>query len=148
MKKFLLLFLVLTSAAYAQSKKQILVGRWNAIDSNGQSNKMIFTSDNFISMTINGEFINGEGFQVKEGKNKGQKGFLKYEIDESKVPITLDIIASSLEKGKTIEKGRILAIVEFKSNDEIKFNISLEGKRATSFNSSNEETTIVLKRDK
>ncbi|MBZ4033499.1 hypothetical protein K6T82_01890 [Flavobacterium sp. 17A] len=147
MKKYLLLFFIFTSLSYAQTKKEILVGNWQGTDSNGVKNKMIFTSDNFISMTVNGEFIDGKNFVVKGGKNDGKIGLLKYEIDESKTPIAMDIIAYSLEKNKQIEKGRILAILDFKSNDEIKINISLSGTRASEFNESNGSNTILLKRD-
>ncbi|CAM3426694.1 hypothetical protein [Flavobacterium chungbukense] len=146
MKKYLLLFLILTSVSYAQTKKEILVGTWQGIDANGVKNKMIFTSDNFISMTINNEFIDGKNYIIKGGKNDGKIGLLKYQIDESKIPVTLDVIAVAVEKGKEVEKGRILAILDFKSNDEIKINLSLNGVRATEFNESNEAYTILLKR--
>jgi len=147
MKKFLLLFLILTSVSYAQSKKEILVGDWQGTDINGVKNKMIFTPDNFISMTINGEFIDGKNYIIKGGKKDGQKALLKYEIDESKVPITMDIIAIALEKDKEVEKGRILAILDFKSDDEVRINLGLNGVRATEFNNSNEGSTIFLKRN-
>jgi hypothetical protein len=143
MKKNLLLFLLLTSLSYAQTKKEILVGTWQGTDANSVKNKMIFTPDNFISMTVNGELIGGKNYIIKGGKNNGQKALLKYEINESKVPVTLDIIAIILEKDKEIEKGRILGIVEFKNDDEIKINLSLNGTRATEFD---EENTISLKR--
>jgi len=147
MKKILSLFLILTSISYAQSKKEILVGNWQGTDASGVKNTMIFTSDNFISMTVNGELINGKNYIVKGGKNNGKKGLLKYEIDESKTPVTLDIIAYALENDQQIEKGRFLAILDFKSNDEIKINLSLNGVRATEFNESNKATTILLKRN-
>lgn len=147
MKKILLLFLILTSVSYAQTKKEILVGNWIGTDASGVKNTMIFTSDNFISMTVNGELIDGKNYIVKGGKNNGQKGLLKYEIDESKTPIALDIIAYALEKDKQIEKGRFLAILDFKSNDEIKINLGLNGVRATEFNESNAASTILLKRN-
>jgi len=147
MKKFLLLFLILTSASYAQTKKEILVGDWQGTDTNGVKNKMIFTPDNFISMTINGAFIDGKNYIIKGGKKDGQKALLKYEIDESKVPVTMDIIAIALEKGKEVEKGRILAILDFKSDDEVRINLGLNGVRATEFNDSNAGSTIFLKRN-
>lgn len=71
---------------------------------------------------------------------------MKYEIDESKVPVTLDAIAIAIEKGKEVEKGRILAILDFKSNNEIRINLGLNGTRATEFNEANEDSTILLKR--
>lgn len=147
MKKILLLLLILTGASYAQSKKEILVGNWQGTDANGVKNTMIFTSDNFISMTVNGELIDGKNYVVKGGKNNGKKGLLKYEIDESKTPVAIDIIAYALEKDQQIEKGRFLAILDFKNNNEIKINLSLNGVRATEFNDSNEATTILLKRN-
>ncbi|MBB4801983.1 hypothetical protein HNP37_002044 [Flavobacterium nitrogenifigens] len=146
MKKNLLLFLLFTSLSYAQTKKEILVGEWEGTDMHGTKNKMIFTSDNFISMTINGEFIDGKNFIIRGGKNDGKKALLKYEIDESKVPVTLDAIAIAIEKGKEVEKGRILAILDFKSNNEIRINLGLNGTRATEFNEANEDSTILLKR--
>nr|WP_294779430.1 hypothetical protein [uncultured Flavobacterium sp.] len=148
MKKFLFLFLLVTTISYSQTKKETLVGSWKATDSNGVENKMVFSSDNYVSMTINGEFIDGKNYVIKTGKNIGQNGVLKYEIDESKTPIQMDIIASAVDKTKSTEKGRILAILDFITNDEIKLNISLTGKRALQFDESNKDSTIVLKREK
>ena len=148
MKKILVLFVFLTGISYSQTKKDILIGNWQATDKSGVKNKMVFSNDGFVSMSINGEFIDGKNFVVKGGKKDGQKGTLKYEIDESTVPIKMDIIASSLEKGKAVEKGRLLAIVDFINNDEIKINLSLNQTRATEFNETNEDSTVLLQRDK
>lgn len=148
MKKILVLFLFLANITYSQTKKETLVGNWSATDNKGIKNKMVFSNDDFVSMTINGEFIDGKNFVVKGGKNNGQKGTLKYEIDESTVPMKMDIIASAIEKGKPIEKGRLLAILDFINNDEIKINISLNQNRASEFNEANEDSTILLQREK
>lgn len=148
MKKLFLLFLILTGISYSQTKKEILIGNWKATDHSGVKNKMVFSSDGYVSMTINGEFIDGKNFVVKEGKNKGQKGYLKYETDDSKTPLTMDIVASGVEKGKIVEKGRLLAIVDFIDNDHLKINLSFNQIRASEFNEDNKESTIFLQRDK
>ena len=63
------------------------------IDYSGNNSDFILTSDNYVSMSINGEFIDGKNFVVRVGKNNGQKGELKYSINYEKNPIEIDFIA-------------------------------------------------------
>ena len=86
MKNLILIFFILTNICYSQDIKENIVGDWNGIDIDGNKEKMIFSNDNYVSMTINGEFIDGKNYVIKRGKNNGQKGFIKYEIDNTSLP--------------------------------------------------------------
>jgi len=107
---------------------------------------MIFSNDNYVSMTINGEFIDGKNYVIKRGKNNGQKGFIKYEIDNTSLPAKIDIIVLTLENNQETEKGRILGILNFINENEMKINLNFGGFRESEFNDSNKENTITLKR--
>jgi hypothetical protein len=144
MKKLLLIFFIITNICYSQDIKETIVGDWIGIDIDGNKEKMIFSNDNYVSMTINGEFMDGRNYVVKGGKNVGQKGFIKYEIDNSSLPIKIDVIAIMLENNQIVEKGRILGILDFINKNEMKINLSYSGIRETEFNDSNKENTINL----
>lgn len=146
MKKLLFIFFIITNICHSQNVQKDIVGEWNSTDFDGNVSKMIFSNDNYISMTINGEFIDGKNFVIKGGKNAGQKGLLKYEIDDSSLPIKFDIIAIKLEKGINVEQGRILGILDFLNKTEIKIIMSFSGKRESVFNDSNKENIILLKK--
>jgi hypothetical protein len=145
MKKLLLILFIITNLCYSQNAQQNIIGEWIATDFDGNVSKMIFSYDNYISMTINGEFVDGKNFVIKGGKNDGQKGFMKYEIDDSSLPIKIDIVAIKFEGGKNIEKGRILGILDFLNKTEMRINMSFSGPRESEFNESNQENTIYLK---
>lgn len=144
MKKLLLVLFILTNICYSQNAQKNIIGEWIATDFDGNVSNMIFSNDNYISMTINGEFVDGKNFVIKGGKNDGQKAFMKYEIDDSSLPIKIDIVAIKFEGGKNIEKGRILGILDF-LNNEMRINMSFGGPRESGFDDSNKENTIYLK---
>ena len=146
MKKLLFIFFIITNICHSQNAQQNIVGEWIATDFDGNVSKMIFGNDNYISLTINGKFIDGKNFVTKGGKNDGQKGGMKYEIDDSSLPIKFDIIAIKFEKGINVEKGRILGILDFSNRTEMKIIMSFSGKRESEFNDSNKENVILLKK--
>ena len=146
MKKILLLFLLTTTFCNAQRSKQTVVGEWTATDFDGNVSTMIFTDDFFISMTIGTEVIDGKNFIVKGGKNDGQKGILKYELDITSFPIKIDVVAFEIIDGVTNEKGRLLGILEFLNDTQMRFNLNFENNREFQFTEANSYGTLNLKR--
>ena len=147
MKKIYLLLFICTAFCYSQNKKEAIVGTWKAVDYSGVENKMVFSVDNYVSMNINGEFLDGKNLVIKNAKGVDEKGFLKYEIDDSELPFKIDIIITKIENNKAVEKGRLMGILEFLNQDEAKINLGISGKREAAFNDSNKETTIRLQRN-
>lgn len=121
-------------------KQDGIVGEWIGTDYWQNKSEFIFTSDKRVSMTIEGKKIGGENFEIN-----GVKAELLYEIDETKEPSWIDLIA--LEKDKKVEKGRILGIIKF--NDENNFEILLNlkgGDRSINFDKNNEQLIIKMTR--
>ena len=145
MKRILFLLLLLSGICNAQNYKNKIVGEWIATDYDGNASRMIFSEDNYLSMTVNGTFVDGKNLEITEGPNKGIKNILKYELDESTSPIKIDLIATTIDNDVSIEQGRILGIVEFLNNGEIRINLNLNGNRENEFNNENIENTIYLK---
>ena len=145
MKKIVILLFIVAGICNAQTYKNKIVGEWIATDYDGNSSRMIFSDDNYLSMTINGKFVDGKSVEITESPNKGEKNILKYELFDSTFPIEIDIIAITIEDGKSMEKGRILGIVEFLNKDEIRINLNLNENRASEFNNDNIQSTIYLK---
>lgn len=133
MRRVLLLFLLTTTFCNAQTPKQSIVGEWTATDFDGNVSNMIFTQDFFISMTIGTEFIDGKNFIVKGGKDDGQKRILKYELDTTSFPIKIDVIALEIVNGIPSEKGRLLGILEYLNETEMRFNLNFENSREIEF---------------
>lgn len=147
MKKVLLLLLVfVTTFCNAQTSNQTVVGEWSTKDFDGNESDMVFTADHFISMNIGAEFIDGKNFTVKGGPNDGQKGLLKYEIDSTSFPIKIDVVAYEIKNGVPSEKGRLLGILEYLNETEMRFNLNFENKREIEFTESNAISTLNLKR--
>lgn len=145
MKKLLFILLIITNICYSQNEQQSIIGEWNATDFDGNKSKMIFSNDNYVSMTINGEFVDGNNLVVKSGENNGQKAFIRYEIDNSSLPIKIDFIAIKLDGEKFVEKGRIVGILEFLNETEMRINLSFT-ERETEFSDTSKKTTIYLKK--
>lgn len=145
-KLFLILTLLFSCLTFSQTTPKI-IGEWIGKDYTGNEGKFIFYDDNFASMTIGGEFIDGKNYKINGGKNDGKTAMLKYIVDYSTNPISIDFIALLIENKKEVEKGRILAIAKFINDSEMKLSISITGKRDKDFNVENFENTIVLKRN-
>ena len=142
LKTLLLLTIVFSSASYSQSKKLNLVGNWNMTDYWGNKSDFILSEDNYASMSINGEFIDGKNFIIRGGKNNGQKGEMKYSINYEKTPIELDLIALKDNK----EMGRILGVIKPITENEFLMIWSFDGKRNSDFSENNNEQIMVVKR--
>src|SRR5690554_7972444 len=96
--------------------------------------------DNYVSISNNGEFIDGKNFVVQDGK----KGELKYSINTDKSPIEIDLIAILDDE----EKGRILGIIQPINDNEFLMTLSFDGVRDTNFDESANENFIKVKREK
>jgi len=121
------------------------VGEWNATDFWENKSKIIFSEDGYISMTINGEFVDGKNFIVKKGKNKGQKTELKYTIDYNKTPIELEITGISVVNGKLEKTESVLGVLKFLNNDEALLILTREAKEE--FNEESKDRVIKLQRN-
>lgn len=145
MKKLLLVLAFVTTICNAQNSNQTVVGEWITKDFDGNESVMVFTADHFISMTIGAEFIDGKNFMVKGGPNDGQKGLLKYELDATSFPIKIDVIAYEIKNGVPSEKGRLLGILEYLNESEMRINLNFANSREFEFTESNAISTLNLK---
>ena len=68
----LVLFTIFSNYVFAQ--KVNLAGNWTNIDYDKNKSDFILSEDNYVSMSVNGEFIDGKNYIIKGGKNAGQKG--------------------------------------------------------------------------
>ena len=138
---FLFLFAI-NCTAQTETDKFDIVGNWNWTDYWENKSDFILSSDNFVSMSINGEFIDGKKFIVRGGKNNGQIAELKYSIDYEKNPIELDLIAIKDDE----EKGRILCSIKLLNLNEFLMTMSFDGKRDTNFTTENSEKIMTVQR--
>jgi hypothetical protein len=138
---FLFLFAINFSAQTKVAKFNI-VGDWNWTDYWENKSDFILSSDNYVSMSINGEFIDGKKFVVRGGKNNGQIGELKYSINYEKTPIEMDLIAIKDNE----EKGRILCSIKLLNVNEFLMTMSFDGNRDTNFTTDNSEKIVIVKR--
>lgn len=141
--KIILLFLFFNNcSAQSETKKLNLIGSWILNDYWQNQSDFILSSDNYVSMSVNGECIDGKNFIVRGGKNDGQKGELKYSINYQKNPIEIDFIAIKDNE----EKGRILGAIKPLNENEFIITMSFDGKRDTDFTQQNVEKIITAKR--
>jgi len=140
LKIFFLFVLILNLDVSAQEVELDLIGNWNLTDFWSNESKTIFTKDGYISMTINGEKIDGKNFIIRGGPNDGEKGEMKYVINTKISPIQIDIIALK----DNIEKGRILGIITPVNHTKILMVLSFDGKRPEAINDENFEQTLTL----
>lgn len=138
------LFLFCLTSCSAQNKieKPNLIGNWIWTDYWENKSDFILSADNYVSMSVNGEFLEGKNFIIRGGKNDGQKGELKYSIDYEKNPIEIDIIAIKDNE----EKGRILGAIKILNENEFLMTISVDGKRDLNFSEENIEKISTVKR--
>lgn len=141
--KFLLIAIIFVGkVSNAQNTKNDFVGNWVASDYFNNQNPLILSEDNYISMSINGEFIDGKNFIIKGGKNNGKKGEFKYSINTDKTPIEIDLIAFMDDD----EKGRILGVIKPINENNFLMILSFDGERNTNFDDTNKENIIKVKR--
>lgn len=139
-KIFLLLALVLNLNVCAQEIEFNVIGNWRLTDFWSNESKTIFTKDGYVSMTINGEKIDGKNFIIRGGPNDGDKGEMKYVINTKRSPIQIDIIALK----DNIEKGRILGIIIPVHHTKMLMLLGFDGKRPETINDENFEQTLTL----
>ncbi|RST27419.1 hypothetical protein [Chryseobacterium lacus] len=141
MSKLVFFFIIILCAnLYSQNVDFNIVGNWNASDYWSNESKTTFTEDGYISMTINGEKIDGKNFIIHGGPNDGQKGEMKYLINSTTSPMQIDIIALK----DNIEKGRILGIIIPVHHTKFLMLLSFDGKRPETMNDENYEKTLTL----
>lgn len=140
LKIFFLFVLILNLNVCAQKMEFDVIGNWNVTDFWSNESKTIFTKDGYISMTINGEKIDGKNFIIRGGPNDGEKGEMKYIINTKISPIQIDIIALK----NNIEKGRILGIITPVNHTKMLMVLSFDGKRPEAINDKNFEQTLTL----
>jgi len=116
-----------------------LVGEWNGTDYWNNKSDLIFTTEKNVSLTINGQKIGGKDFEVK-----GVKAELKYELDKSKNPIWIDLIA--IETESKTEKGRILGVLKFIDDNNAEILLNFNGERFENFDKENEQSIIKMNR--
>lgn len=139
-KIFFLLALVLNLNVCAQEIEFNVIGNWRLTDFWSNESKTIFTKDGYVSMTINGEKIDGKNFIIRGGPNDGDKGEMKYVINTKRSPIQIDIIALK----DNIEKGRILGIIIPVHHTKMLMLLGFDGKRPETINDENFEQTLTL----
>jgi len=139
-KIFILFILILNLNIFAQKKEFDIVGNWEMTDFWSNKSATVFTNDGYISITINGEKIDGKNFIIRGGPHDGEKGEMKYVINANKSPIQIDVIALK----DNIEKGRILGIIIPVNHTKILMLLSFDGKRPKTMNDENFEQTLTL----
>lgn len=140
-KILVLISVVVCNVSYSQNKKLNFVGNWNMTDYWGNKSVFILSEDDYVSMTLNGQFIDGKSFIIHGGKNDGQKGEMKYIINYEKNPIEIDLIAVKENK----EMGRILGVIKPISENEFLMIWSFNGERNSDFSENNNEQIMTLK---
>lgn len=143
LKPLLILILLISQSSIAQNTEIDFAGNWIATDYWNNESPLILSEDNYVSMSINGEFIDGKNFIIRGGKNDGKKGELKYLINTDKSPIEIDLIAILDDE----EKGRILGIIQPINDNEFLMALSFDGVRDTNFDESANENFIKVKRE-
>ncbi len=138
---FVLLFISLTSSG--QNKKIDLMGVWKLTDYDKNESVFILSDDEYVSLSINGEFIDGKKFIVRGGKNDGQIAELKYSIDYDKNPLEIDFIAIKDNE----EKGRILGAIRIINENEFLMIWSMEGRRDIDFSIQNAKRIMNVVRE-
>ena len=124
----------------AQNQETDFTGKWTMTDYWNNESPLILSEDNYVSISINGEFIDGKNFVVQDGK----KGELKYLINTDKSPVEIDLIAIMDNE----EKGRILGIIQLINDDEFLMTLSFDGVRNSNLDETNKENIVKVKRTK
>jgi hypothetical protein len=133
------LILVIVTLLFSCSKPdQKHIGEWTGTDK-GETGNLILNESNSAAFVIGNQVLGGDNFEMN-----GVKASLEYEIDYSKNPIWLDLVAYEKEKKK--EKGRLKGIIRFLTDTKMEYRLSFDpsGDRFTKFDSEDKENTIVL----
>ena len=129
-----LLAIILFSAFFINHDKHI--GLWKGIDQ-GEIGYLNLDESGFAILIINKDTIGGESCLIR-----GQEGFMKYNIDHSKEPETIDFILYFKEGNSEVD--RLRGIFRFDDKDRMVLCVNFEGEeRPSSFE---DEGTIVLEK--
>lgn len=122
---------ILNSCTTISNKHQI-VGKWNA----DEMLSYVFDKDGYAKIYM--------GEQVIGGSELFSSSALKYEIDYSKDPVTLDLI--HIDKSNSEERNRMAMIIKFLSNNKIQIKTFNNSNRPEKFEE-NDEKVFILNRD-
>lgn len=114
-----------------------LIGRWEGVDRTGKPGAFQFFQDGSVILIIDGKPLGGP--------DSTAMGQLKFTADYTKDPIELDIIGIDTTGA---ERGKILMIVKFMSNDRIKIRTNFNEERPRNFDEETIDDTIILDRKK
>jgi hypothetical protein len=114
-----------------------LTGRWEGIDRTGKPGAFHFFQNGSVILIIDGKPLGGP--------DSTAMGQLKFTADYTKDPIELDIIGID---STGAERGKILMIVKFMSNDRIKIRTNFNDERPGNFDEETIDDTILLDRKK
>src|SRR5690554_4145309 len=140
LKCLLVVTLLMSQLSTAQNQETDFTGKWTMTDYWNNESPLILSEDNYVSISINGEFIDGKNFVVQDGR----KGELKYLINTDKSPIEIDLICIMDNE----EKGRILGIIQLINDGEFLMTLSFDGVRNSNFDDTNKENIVKVKRTK
>lgn len=139
-KFYLLIGLFISLALSSQNKKIDLTGIWKLTDYDKNESVFILSEDNFVSMSLNGEMIDGKKFIVRGGKNNGQIAELKYSINYDTTPIEIDLIAIKDKE----EKGRLLGSIKPINENEFLMIWNMNGNRDTDLSNHNIKNIMIV----
>ena len=135
MKHLFTLFIIPLLLLNTTTKKEDFLGKWLGEDQS-EIGYIVFNSEGYASFEIEGEVIGGKEFYMN-----GKKGKMTYTINDKTNPIQIDFTLTKTESG---ESKKALAIAEFTDKNTLKFDISFDTNRPSSFS----ENSVILKRVK
>jgi len=137
--KYLLLAALLSLAGCSKSIDDKLAGEWTATDDTGDHGSMIFEKDHHVTLTMGNTVVGGASFEAN-----GKKGECKYEVDESKTPMWLDLLV--YVDGSKTEPTRLKGIARFVTDTKLQYRLSLVGDRDTTFDAADAKNTLLLEK--
>ncbi|WP_128330785.1 hypothetical protein [Apibacter sp. HY039] len=127
---------------YSQNSSFDIIGNWMAEDYWGSKSMMAFSEDSYLSLTIDGEMVDGENFIIKGGVNDKKKGGLKYEINFEITPIELYVIPSI---GEEVKDKILFGYLKFIDDNNILLKVSLDKNEKTEFEEEGEQIMTLRK---
>lgn len=110
------------------SNRRNIVGEWQDEDM-----RYVFDNDGYATVYM--------GEQVMGGSNLFETSSLKYEIDFTKTPITLDLIYMNKDSGK--EHKRMAMIVRFMADDTIQIKTNYNDTRPEVFKDDDSDVLVL-----
>ncbi len=113
------------------SVKQKIIGEWYI-----EELQYVFNKDGYATLTMGNQTIGGSDLFAES--------VLKYEIDESKDPITLDLV--HLEKSTGKIRNKMPMIIKFTDDDKLVIRSFMTNDRPKEFVEGDDEFTVVFDR--